>query len=191
MTFDASATAAQVVADCDLSGKKAIVTGAGSGLGEETAKALALAGAYVVLAVRDRAAGERVATAIRERRADAQVEVGILDLAYSASIRAFAAAHAGEPLAILVNNAGVMVTPLGWTEDGLETQIGINHFGHFLLTRELARALERGAPARVVSLSSIAHVQSPIVFDDIHYRSRPYEKWEAYAQSKTATSCSR
>ncbi|QGN55504.1 SDR family NAD(P)-dependent oxidoreductase [Novosphingobium sp. Gsoil 351] len=186
MTFDDSSTAAQVVAGHDLSGKKAIVTGAGSGLGIETAKALALAGAHIVLAVRDRAAGERVAAAIREQRPDARVEVGILDLSRSASIRAFAAAHASEPLAILINNAGVMVTPLGWTEDGLETQIGINHFGHFLLARELAGALERAAPARVVSLSSIGHVQSPVVFEDIHYRHRPYEKWQAYAQSKTA-----
>jgi NAD(P)-dependent dehydrogenase (short-subunit alcohol dehydrogenase family) len=101
--------------------------------------------------------------------------------------------EAGEPIHVLINNAGVMACPLSYTEDGFESQFGTNHLGHFLLTLMLLPLLELGAQesgqgARVVSLSSIGHRRSPIHWEDVHYRTRAYEKWEAYGQSKTANS---
>jgi NAD(P)-dependent dehydrogenase (short-subunit alcohol dehydrogenase family) len=191
--FGAASTAREVIEGIDLHSRRAIVTGGASGIGVETARALALAGAEVVLAVRNVAAGSRVAADLQAEIPGAKVEVERLDLASLASVREFAARQAGRRLHLLINNAGVMATPQGWTADGLETQIGTNHFGHFLLSALLLPALEAGAEdigarARVVSLSSIAHRRSGIRFEDIHYRTRPYDKWEAYGQSKTANS---
>nr|MDQ2860596.1 SDR family NAD(P)-dependent oxidoreductase [Pseudomonadota bacterium] len=168
-----------------------VVTGAATGIGVETARALAEAGARVTLAVRNRAAGEAAADDINRTARDAQARVGSLDLADLASVRAFAAEWGAAPLHILINNAGVMACPLAYTTDDLEMQIGTNHFGHHLLAALLAPALLRasdqeGRPARVVSLTSIGHRRSAVNFDDPHYRHRPYDKWEAYGQSKTA-----
>jgi NAD(P)-dependent dehydrogenase (short-subunit alcohol dehydrogenase family) len=179
-----------VAADHDLGGRNIIVTGGASGIGLETARALAGAGADVMLAVRDRAAGERAAVAINESIGADRVVAGTLDLASLSSVAAFVDAWGERPLDVLINNAGVMACPLDYTSDDLEMQIGVNHFGHFLLSLGLARALmnaaEEDRAARVVALSSIGHRRSPIHFDDIHYRQRPYDKWEAYGQSKTA-----
>jgi len=189
--FGAFTPAAEVVEGLDLSGLNAIVTGAGSGIGVETAKALALAGADVVLAVRRPDAAAAVADEINAMgKGSARTEQ--IDLSSLASVRAFAARWGDRPLNILINNAGVMACPLGRTEDGLEMQIGTNHFGHYLLSVLLAPALERGATperlARVVSLSSIGHRRSPVNFEDPQYLTRPYDKWEAYGQAKTANS---
>ncbi|MFN3511644.1 MAG: oxidoreductase [Phenylobacterium sp.] len=188
--FGAFTPARVVAGDHDLGGRRVIVTGGASGIGLETARALAGAGADVMLAVRDRAAGERAAVAINESIGDDRVVAGTLDLASLGSVAAFVDAWGDEPLDILINNAGVMATPQLYTADDLELQIGTNHFGHFLLTLGLTRALmnaaEDGRSARVVALSSIGHRRSDIHWDDIHYRSRPYDKWEAYGQSKTA-----
>lgn len=187
--FGATSTAREVVEDHDLSGQSVIVTGGASGIGVETARALADAGAEVVLAVRNVAAGDTVAAALN-RTAEGRVSVGQIDLSDLNSVAAFAAAWGDKPLNILVNNAGVMACPLSYTAQDLEMQIGTNHFGHFLLSLLLTRALMNGAqddrPSRVVSLSSIGHRRSPVNFDDPNYRRRPYEKWEAYGQSKTA-----
>jgi NAD(P)-dependent dehydrogenase (short-subunit alcohol dehydrogenase family) len=105
-------------------------------------------------------------------------------------VAAFASSWGDKPLNILINNAGVMACPLGYTAQDLETQVGTNHFGHFLLSVLLARGLMNGADngrgSRLVSLSSIGHRRGGVVFDDIHYRNRPYDKWESYGQSKTA-----
>ncbi|XVS67016.1 SDR family NAD(P)-dependent oxidoreductase [Actinosynnema sp. CA-299493] len=177
--FGAESTAAQVVAGVDLTGKRAVVTGGASGIGVETARALASAGAEVTLAVRDTGAGRRVADEI-----GGDVRVARLDLADQASVAAFAAGWDG-PLHVLVNNAGVMAAPETRTPEGWELQFATNHLGHFALTRGLHRFLALEG-ARVVSVSSSAHLMSPVVFDDIHYTDRPYDPWTAYAQSKTA-----
>jgi NAD(P)-dependent dehydrogenase (short-subunit alcohol dehydrogenase family) len=186
--FGHDTTADEVLEEIDLAGMLALVTGGSGGLGAETARALASKGARVVLTARDVAKGEAVAQGIRGSTGNDDVEVEELELGSSASIRAFAdrllARH--DALQILVNNAGVMACPFGRTADGFELQFGTNHLGHFLMTALVAPALLRGAPARVVSVSSRGHQMSPVVFDDVHFERRPYEKWSAYGQSKTA-----
>ncbi|WP_343231050.1 SDR family NAD(P)-dependent oxidoreductase [Variovorax sp. WS11] len=169
----------------DLSNRTAIVTGGAGGLGTETARALASAGAQVVLAVRDAAAGGRVAQQLRaEWGVAASAEV--LDLASFASIRTFAERWGNRPLHLLINNAGVMGGPLAYTADGLEKHIGVNHFGHFLLTTLLVPALERAGPSRVVQLTSGGHRPWPVDFDDMHFRTQAYALFAAYGRSKAA-----
>ena len=190
--FGAFTPARIVAGDHDLSGRNVIITGGASGIGVETARALAGAGADVMLAVRDRVAGERVAGEINQSIGADRVLAGTLDLASLGSVGSFVDAWGDQPLDILINNAGVMATPLLHTAEDLELQIGNNHFGHFVLTMGLTRALLNAAEddrmSRVVQLSSIGHRRSDIHWDDPHYRSRPYDKWEAYGQSKTANS---
>jgi NAD(P)-dependent dehydrogenase (short-subunit alcohol dehydrogenase family) len=190
--FGAFTPAREVALGHDLTGQSAVVTGAATGIGVETARALAAAGAAVTLAVRNREAGEAVAAEINRTAKGAKASVGPLDLSNLASVRAFAEEWGDDPLHILVNNAGVMACPQSYTADDLEMQIGTNHFGHALLTLSLARALEKGAAngrtARVVELTSIGHRRSNINWDDPHYRTRAYDKWESYGQSKTANS---
>jgi NAD(P)-dependent dehydrogenase (short-subunit alcohol dehydrogenase family) len=183
--FGFHTTAAEVAAGVDLHGRRAIVTGGASGIGLETARALAGAGAEVTLAVRRLDAGERAAAEIVATTPGADVRVARLDLADRASVAAFVAAWTG-PLHILVGNAGVMALPLERTPEGLEMQFATNHLGHFALAGGLHPALAAGAPARIVSVSSSAHKLSPVVFDDIHFAFRPYDPWLAYAQAKTA-----
>jgi NAD(P)-dependent dehydrogenase (short-subunit alcohol dehydrogenase family) len=179
--FGFQSTAAEVIAGVDLSGKRAIVTGASSGIGVETARALAGAGAEVTLAVRDTAAGERVAQEIGGR-----VGVAPLDLSDLSSVRAFVEAWSG-PLHILVNNAGVMaIQELTMSASGHEMQFATNHLGHFALATGLHGALAAAGGARIVSVSSGGHLRSPVVFDDIDYAFRDYDPFGAYGQSKTA-----
>jgi len=185
--FTRDSTAEEVVADVDLTGRRAIVTGGASGIGIETARALALAGASVTLAVRDAAAGALVADDIAGSTGNGKVFVAPLDLSNRASIAAFVAAW-NEPLHILVNNAGVMATPLTRTAEGWELQFATNHLGHFALANGLHSWLAEADDARIVSLSSRGHRRSPIVFDDIMFDTRPYDPWLAYGQSKTANS---
>ena len=167
-----------------------IVTGGSSGIGIETARAFADVGAVVTLAVRDVAAGEAVAADLNRTASGAAVAVAPLELDNLASVRAFAETWGRKPLHILVNNAGVMACDLAYTRDDFEMQFGVNHLGHSLLTLLLApaleRAAERGKRARVVQVSSSGHRQSDIHWDDPHYRTRPYDRWESYGQSKTA-----
>ena len=186
--FGARSTAREVVEGHDLRGRDAIVTGASSGIGIETARALASAGASVTLAVRDRAKGEAVAADIRATTGNERVLVGELDLASIASVRRFAnAIHQQQrPLHVLVNNAGIMAAPLSYTIDGFESQFGTNHLGHFALTIALLPVLQAANGARVVSVSSSGHLAADVNFDDPNYRTRPYDPWEAYGQSKTA-----
>lgn len=162
------------------------MTGAASGIGVETARALASAGAEVTLAVRNLIAGERVAGEIAASTGNDRVRATWLDLTDRDSIRAFAASWDG-PLHMLVNNAGVMAVPaLELSFEGHELQFATNHLGHFSLTASLHRSLAGASGARVVCVSSNAHHFSDVIFEDIDYESRPYDPWSAYGQSKTA-----
>ena len=184
--FGFDSTARQVVAGIDLSGKRAIVTGASSGIGVETARALAGAGADVTLAVRDTDAGDRTAADIISTTDNTGIHVGRLDLADQASVATFVANWSG-PLHVLVNNAGVMALPdLRRTPEGWEMQFATNHLGHFGLALGLHDALTAAGNARIVSLSSVGHRRSPVIFDDVNFTSRPYDMGLAYGQSKTA-----
>lgn len=188
MSFGSQTTAAEVAAGHDLRGRNVIVTGGTSGLGAETARVLAGAGATVLLTGRDRAKGEAAAARVRQATGNQDVTSGVLDLGSLASVAAFAARFlaAGRPLHLLINNAGIMATPLAYTQDGFESQFGTNHLGHHALTTGLLPALQAAGTARVVCLSSRAHRRSDIDFDDPNYRHRPYDPWQAYGQSKTA-----
>jgi NAD(P)-dependent dehydrogenase (short-subunit alcohol dehydrogenase family) len=187
-TYGPTTTAAEIVANVDLHGKRAVVTGASSGIGVETARALASTGAVVTLAVRNLEAGRKVADEIAEQLPSgaAAPQVAQLDLADPASVAGFVRGWSG-PLHILVNNAGVMALPkLTRTPAGYEMQFATNHLGHFALTTGLHRWLAAADGARVVAVSSIGHLFGPVVFDDLHYRFRPYDQWTSYGQSKSA-----
>jgi NAD(P)-dependent dehydrogenase (short-subunit alcohol dehydrogenase family) len=183
--YSGQTTADEVASGLDLAGQRMIVTGGASGIGVQTATSLARTGAEVTLAVRDVKAGEQVAEQIIEATGNKHIPVAQLDLADQASVRSFVAGWEG-PLHILVNNAGLMAAPLMRTPEGWEMQFATNHLGHFALANGLHRALASAGGARIVSVSSSAHLGSGIVFDDIHFQQRPYEPWAAYAQSKTA-----
>ncbi|MEU5461042.1 SDR family NAD(P)-dependent oxidoreductase [Streptomyces althioticus] len=184
--FTADSTAAEVAAGVRLTGRRAIVTGASSGIGVETARALASAGAEVTLAVRDIEAGEKTAEDIRATTGGGPVRVARLDLSDQNSVAAFVTTW-NDPLDILINNAGVAAVPEARTQEGWELHFATNHLGHFALATGLHSALAAAGRARVVSLSSNAHLQAPMVFDDIGFLKRPYDRMLAYGESKTAT----
>ena len=176
-----------------MQGKTIIVTGGNSGIGYETVKQLARQDAEVILACRRLEAGIAAKQKILSEHSDAIVEVMELDLASLRSIRAFASHFLEQhrPLHVLVNNAGIMNTKWGKTEDGFELQFGTNHLGHFLLTELLLPALKDSAPARIINVSSCFHDfangrEGKIHFDDLHFDQRKYDGWKAYAQSKLA-----
>lgn len=175
----------------NLSGRTYIVTGANSGSGFATAKQLAQQGAQVIGACRRVDAGKEAFANLDHLRGS--VEIMELDLASLASVRRFAEAFKARyhRLDGLVNNAGVMYPPKGKTEDGFETQLGINYLGHFLLTELLLDTLKASAPSRIVCVSSVAHagmlgIHGYIDFDDLHFDQRKYNPRVAYAQSKLA-----
>jgi len=179
--------------DQDLSGRKFIVTGGNSGIGLVTVGQLAKQGAHVVLACRRVEAGERAKEQLQNQALRGQIEVMPLDLAKLASVRSFAQAYLkqNDVLHGLVNNAGIMNTPKGLTQDGFELQFGTNHLGHYLLTELLLEALKKATPSRVVNLSSCFHDKAfgregKIDFEDLHFERKKYDGWEAYAQSKLA-----
>ena len=157
----------------DLKGKRIVITGASSGLGLHSARALAAAGAEVIMACRNPQKGAHAREGVLGGAPAASVEVATLDLASLASVRRFAAeqAEAGARIDVLLNNAGVMAVPFARTEDGFEMQIGTNHFGHFALTAQLAPVL--ADDARVVTVSSQAHRWTPgIDLEDINWQRR-------------------
>jgi NAD(P)-dependent dehydrogenase (short-subunit alcohol dehydrogenase family) len=183
--FGAATTAREVLEGVDLRGRRAIVTGGASGIGVETARALARAGAEVTLAVRDLAAGQRAARDITDSTGNPWLRVLPLDLTETRSIRTFLDIWSG-PLHALVLNAGVMAAPLRRTREGWELQFATNHLGHFALATGLHPALAGSDGARVVAVSSSAHLRADVVLDDPHFRTRRYDPWLAYGQSKTA-----
>ena len=178
--FGAESTADEVLDGVDLGGRRVLVTGVSSGLGLETARALAARGAQVVGAARDLEKA-RAAT-----RATSGIELVELDLASLASVRACAEGlvAAGMPLDLVVANAGVMATPFGRTADGFETQFGTNHLGHFVLVNRLLPLLRAGS--RLVALSSGGHRAGDVDLEDPGFERTPYNEWAAYGRSKTA-----
>nr|WP_321512232.1 oxidoreductase [uncultured Hyphomonas sp.] len=181
--FHDKSTAAEVIEGIDLSGKNAVVTGGYSGIGLETVRALASAGARVTVPARRLDTAE---AALAEIPGD--IEIAAMDLADLASVEKFAREYdeTGRGLDILINNAGIMACPLARVGPGWESQFGINHLGHMAMSLALAPAMQRTENARLVALSSIGHARSDIIWDDPNYNERAYDKWEAYGQAKTA-----
>lgn len=188
MVFGYRTTAAEVLEGISLSGKHAIVTGGYSGIGLETARALASAGASVTIACRDLDRAVTTAADLTQSVGREPVQAMQLDLSSQASVAAFAEQYRGahDQLHILINNAAVMACPFSLTVDGFEMQFGTNHLGHFALINHLLPQLRAAQGARVVSLSSTGHFRAPVDFDDIGFERREYHPWVAYGQAKTA-----
>ena len=186
--LNADTTAEEAAGEIDLSGKTIVLTGGSAGLGVEAARVLALRGAKIVSVVRDEAKGKAAAEATRERVPGADIELALLDLFDLDSVRRGADDIAARFPKIdrLINNAGVMMCPLGRTKEGLDTQLGTNHLGHFVLTARLIENVVAGSPARIVNLSSGGHRMSPLRFDDPFFERDEYDKFVAYGQAKTA-----
>ncbi|EED30397.1 retinol dehydrogenase 12 [gamma proteobacterium NOR5-3] len=186
--LDKNSTAGEVIAGIDLKGKLAIVTGGYSGLGLETARALASAGASVLVPARrpEHARAELAALA----DLSGSIEVDALDLGDLASVNAFAQRFidSGRSIDILINNAAIMACPETRLAQDWEAQFATNHLGHFAMTLLLYPALAANGGARVVSLSSTGHKLSPIRWDDVMFTRDEYNKWIAYGQAKTANS---
>jgi NAD(P)-dependent dehydrogenase (short-subunit alcohol dehydrogenase family) len=186
-SFGATSTTDDVLAGVNLSGKRILVTGASAGLGVETARALAAHGAQVVGAARDLDKAQAATAAVRAQAANGgSLELVQLDLADLASVRACADALVadGRPFDVVICNAGVMATPKGETADGLETQFGTNHLGHFVLVNRIASLLRAGS--RVVMLSSAGHRFGDVNLEDPNFERTEYTPFGAYGRSKTA-----
>ncbi|CAL8249786.1 unnamed protein product [Boreogadus saida] len=171
-----------------LDGRTVLITGANTGIGKETARDMARRGARVVMACRDLTRAERAAEEVRRATGNGNVVIRHLDLASTYSVRTFAKEFLGseERLDILINNAGIMMCPKWLTEDSFETQMAVNHLGHFLLTNLLLPKLRSSAPSRVVVVSSLAHETGKVDFDDLFFAKRPYSSMASYKQSKLA-----
>lgn len=185
--FGFKSTAMEVVDGIDLSGKTAIITGGGAGIGLETAKALASAGARVTLAVRRPDAARTAAEEVKRMTGNPAIDVRHLDVADLVSVAAFVGDWSG-PVHMLINNAGIMAVPeLQLSKQGFEMQFATNYLGHFALTVGLRRSLAAAQGARVASLSSSGHQFCPVLFDDLAFDFVPYTPIVAYGQSKSAT----
>ena len=186
--FGWASTTDDVLEGIDLHGVTVFITGANSGLGQETARAMAARGAHIIMAGRDQAKLDDSVAAIHAEVPGAKLDTITVDLTSLENIRA-ATARARQrfdTIDILINNAGVMATPFTHTADGFEMQFGTNHLGHFALTGELFPLIERGSAKRIVNLSSRGHHMGPVNFDDPNFQHRPYDPWSSYGQSKTA-----
>ena len=188
MAFDRDSTTDDVLRGIDLSGRRIVITGAASGLGFESARALAASGASVIVLARSVERTDGALTELRRLVPDGQFTGYAVDLANLADIDRFAGPflESNDQFDVLMNNAGVMACPFGRTVDGFETQFGTNHLGHFALTALLAPALLRGTSPRVVTLSSAGHSRSDVDLDDPNFERTEYSPWIAYGRSKTA-----
>ena len=186
--FGYRTTAMQAVEQLDLTGKKAVVTGGYSGIGLETVRALASAGAHVTLACRDLPRAQKTAQTLNAASGNLQIDALALSLDSQASVKQFAESYldTNQSLDMLINNAAVMACPFELTQDGFEMQFGTNHLGHFALVQHLLPALREANYARVVCLSSTGHFLSPVVFEDLNFAVREYQPWLSYGQAKTA-----
>ncbi|MEH6693995.1 MAG: SDR family NAD(P)-dependent oxidoreductase [Hyphomonas sp.] len=181
--FGAKTTASEVLAGIDLTGRNAIVTGGYSGLGLETVRALAGAGARVTVPARRVEVAE---AALADVTGD--IEIAAMDLADLQTVEKFTREYdeTKRGLDILINNAGIMACPEGRVGPGWERQFGTNHLGHMAMSLALAPSMQRADSARVVCLSSTGHVRSDVHWDDPHFNNTPYDKWDAYGQAKSA-----
>jgi NAD(P)-dependent dehydrogenase (short-subunit alcohol dehydrogenase family) len=186
--FGRDTTTDEVLEGMDLSGRRFVITGAASGLGRESARALAAHGASVTLLARNTERAEGAVAEVGAMVRGADLEPGVADLGDLDSVRSFADSYlAGhEALDVLMNNAGVMACPFGHTADGFETQFGTNHLGHFLLTALLYPALVAGEQPRVVTLTSAGHSRSDVDLEDPNFERTEYLPWVAYGRAKTA-----
>jgi len=191
--FNEDTTALEVVQGVNLKGYKIIVTGSSSGIGIETVRALAKAGASCIICARDMNKAKEVANDIVKTTGNKEIQIEKLELDSLKSVNEFVKRFLAtkSPLNILINNAGVMACPKSYTRDGFETQFGTNHMGHFALTLGLLPALKEaakltGRKSRVVNLSSSAHAMSNVDFDDVNFKNRDYDEFVSYGQSKTA-----
>jgi NAD(P)-dependent dehydrogenase (short-subunit alcohol dehydrogenase family) len=186
--FGRDTTTDEVLAGMDLSGRRFVITGAASGLGRESARALATHGASVTLLARSTERAEGAVAEVGVKVPGADLEPGVADLGDLESIRAFAHSYlAGhDAIDVLINNAGVMACPFGHTADGFETQFGTNHLGHFLLTALLYPALRVGERPRVVTLTSAGHSRADVDLEDPNFEGTEYSAWVAYGRAKTA-----
>lgn len=190
--FNNKSTTDDVLAGIDLTGKRVLVTGGASGLGAETVRAMAAHGAEVIIAARNKDMAEKVRSDVLAAigAANTSDQIAILELELG-SLKQIASAvdnfgKTYDRLDLLINNAGIMACPHGYTEDGFEMQFGTNHIGHFYFTNLMVPYMLKAAPARIVCLSSLAHRMSPVLFDDIHFKTQAYDPWVSYGQSKTA-----
>jgi NAD(P)-dependent dehydrogenase (short-subunit alcohol dehydrogenase family) len=186
--FGATSTTDDVLAGVSLRGKRVLVTGASAGIGVETARSLAAHGAHVVGAARDLKKAQAATERVRKDAAakGGSFELVELDLANLKSVRACAdgLVAKGEPLDVIIANAGVMATPFGHTADGFETQFGTNHLGHFVLVNRIAKLMRNGG--RLINLSSAGHRRANVDLEDPNFEHTPYEPFVAYGRSKTA-----
>lgn len=185
--YNASTTTDEVLDGLDLTGRHVVVTGASSGLGEETTRALAAHGASVTMLARSPEKTQAAADRVRVAVADADLTLHQVDLADLASVRATAdRLAAARPIDVLINNAGVMACPFDTTADGFEMQFGTNHLGHFVLTTRLMPAILAGTDPRVVTLSSAAHGRADVDLADPGFETTDYDPWISYGRSKSA-----
>lgn len=188
LDYGANTTTGDVLQGHDLTGRHFMVTGASSGLGEESSRALSNAGATVTMLARNTEKLDKAIERIRSNVPSADLRVGIVDLADLASIRSYAAEFLEMDTAIdvLINNAGIMACPFMKTADDFEMQFGTNHIGHFLLTNLLMSAIQAGQNPRIINLSSAGHTHSDVDLEDPNFENTEYNAWESYGRSKSA-----
>ena len=186
--YGAETTTDEVLEDVSLQGRHFMVTGASSGLGEETVRALSSAGAKVTMVARNLDKLHAAADRIRKSVPTTDLQTGLVDLADLSSIRSYAEEYLQEaaPIDVLINNAGVMACPFMTTNDGFEMQFGTNHLGHFLLTNLLMPTIRSGQNPRIINLSSAGHTHADVSLDDPNFETSEYNAWESYGRSKSA-----